>query len=57
LEFEAQLEKLRTEIEQVRAEAADAIERIHRLYRRDLVPLRQMSLVRRNAPRQPGQPG
>jgi MerR family transcriptional regulator/heat shock protein HspR len=54
LEFEAQLEQLRTEIEQVRAEAADAVERIHRLYRRDLVPLRQMSLVQRDAPRRSG---
>jgi MerR family transcriptional regulator/heat shock protein HspR len=49
LEFEAQLEQLRIELDRVRAEAAEAVERTHRQYRRDLVPLRQASLVRRNA--------
>ncbi len=51
LEFEAQLEQLRIELDRVRAEAAETVERIHRQYRRDLVPLRQVSLVRRNATR------
>jgi MerR family transcriptional regulator/heat shock protein HspR len=48
LEFEAQLEQLRIELDRVRAEAAEAIERTHRQYRRDLVPFRQASLVRRD---------
>ena len=54
LEFEVQLEQLRMEIDRMRADAAEAIERIHRLYRRDLVPLRQTSLVQRNTPRRSG---
>ena len=48
LELEAELEALRAEVERaraelelVRAEARDTIERTHRHYRRDLVPLRQ----------------
>jgi MerR family transcriptional regulator/heat shock protein HspR len=53
LEFEAQLEQLRIELDRVRAEAAEVVESIHRQYRRDLVPLRQASLVRRDAAGRP----
>jgi MerR family transcriptional regulator, heat shock protein HspR len=41
LELEAELARLRAEIERIRAESKDAIERTHRHYRRDLVPVRQ----------------
>ncbi len=39
LELEAEIEALRAELERVRAEAKEAIERTHRHYRRDLVPV------------------
>ncbi len=45
LELEAQLEELQRELDQVRAEARAAVERTHRLYRRDLVPLRQATVL------------
>ncbi len=48
LELEAEVERLRAELEQVRQEARDVVERTHRHYRRDLVPLRQ-ALVWRGA--------
>ena len=51
LELEAELERLREELERVRAEAAETIERTHRHYRRDLVPVRDVSLVSRMASR------
>jgi len=41
LELEADVERLRQELEDARAEARDAVERTHRQYRRDLVPLNQ----------------
>lgn len=41
LALEAEVAKLQTELERVRAEAKEAVERIHRQYRRDLVPLNQ----------------
>lgn len=41
IELEAEVEQLQVELERVRAEAREAIERTHRHYRRDLVPLRQ----------------
>jgi MerR family transcriptional regulator/heat shock protein HspR len=50
LELEEQLEQLRAEIDLMRAEAAEAVERTHRLYRRDLVPVREASLVWRKSP-------
>jgi MerR family transcriptional regulator, heat shock protein HspR len=46
LALEAELEALRSEIERVRAEAREVVERTHRHYRRDLVPLRQAVMVR-----------
>jgi len=51
LELEAQLEQLHLELEQVREQAREAVERTHRLYRRDLVPLRQSVLAWRTRPR------
>ncbi len=38
LELEQEVAALRAELARVRAEAADAVERTHRLYRRELVP-------------------
>ena len=46
LELEAELDTLRSELERVRAEARDVVERTHRHYRRDLVPVRQAIVVR-----------
>jgi MerR family transcriptional regulator/heat shock protein HspR len=45
LELETQLEELRDELERVRSEARAAVERTHRMYRRDLVPLRQATVL------------
>ena len=41
LELENEIERLRLELETVRAAARAELERTHRQYRRDLVPLRQ----------------
>jgi|SRR5580658_2267865 MerR family transcriptional regulator/heat shock protein HspR len=46
LELEAEVARLRTEIERVRSEARDALDRTHRHYRRDLVPVRQSVVAR-----------
>ncbi|MGH9029059.1 MAG: heat shock protein transcriptional repressor HspR [Acidimicrobiales bacterium] len=54
IELEAELEELQMELERVRAQAREAIERTHRQYRRDLVPLRQTAIVWRDRPRSPG---
>ncbi|MDQ6839833.1 MAG: MerR family transcriptional regulator [Actinomycetota bacterium] len=40
MELEARLELLAAELEEVRSEARSAIERVHRHYRRDLVPVK-----------------
>jgi MerR family transcriptional regulator/heat shock protein HspR len=48
LELEAEVESLRAELERVRDEARDTIERTHRHYRRDLVPLRQALVSKRD---------
>jgi len=48
LELEAELARLRAEIERVRAEAQDAVEKTHRHYRRDLVPVSQSIVVSRS---------
>jgi len=48
LELEAEVERLRAELERVRDEARDTIERTHRHYRRDLVPLRQALVSNRD---------
>jgi MerR family transcriptional regulator/heat shock protein HspR len=42
--LEAELAAVRAELERVRAEASAAVERTHRHYRRDLVPLNQERL-------------
>ena len=41
LELEEEIARLRRELEQAREEATAAVERTHRRYRRDLVPLSQ----------------
>jgi MerR family transcriptional regulator/heat shock protein HspR len=41
LELEAEVEALRAELDRVRHEARDLVDRTHRHYRRDLVPVRQ----------------
>jgi MerR family transcriptional regulator/heat shock protein HspR len=45
LELEAELEKLRAQVARLQEEAREAVERTHRQYRRDLVPIRQSTLV------------
>jgi len=47
LELEAEINRLQTEVDRVRAEAREAIERTHRHYRRDLVPMSQSPVVYR----------
>jgi MerR family transcriptional regulator/heat shock protein HspR len=44
LALESELEAVRAELERVRTEALEAIERTHRLYRRDLVPVQSERL-------------
>ena len=41
LELEREVGRLRAEVEQIRRDAQEALERAHRQYRRDLVPLSQ----------------
>jgi MerR family transcriptional regulator/heat shock protein HspR len=41
LDMEAQLDEMRDELEKLRGELRSAVERTHRQYRRDLVPVRQ----------------
>src|SRR5579863_2515866 len=40
-----ELDGVRAELDRVRAEAREAIDRTHRFYRRDLVPLRQATVL------------
>ena len=40
LELEAEVGRLRAELEEVRRQAAEDVERTHRKYRRDLVPVK-----------------
>ncbi len=42
LVLEAEVERLRTELDRVRSEMRETVEQTHRQYRRDLVPLRQL---------------
>jgi MerR family transcriptional regulator, heat shock protein HspR len=48
LELEADVARLQAEIERITAEAKDAVEKTHRHYRRDLVPVRQSVVVSRS---------
>jgi MerR family transcriptional regulator/heat shock protein HspR len=41
LELEAELERAQRALEDAKAQASDAVDRTHRQYRRDLVPLKQ----------------
>ena len=45
LELEVRVDALEAEVERLRAEAREAVERTHRQYRRDLVPVRQLPAV------------
>jgi len=45
LQLEAELEKLQAELDRVQADARETLERTHRAYRRDLVPLRQATVL------------
>ena len=41
MELEDELARLRRDLEETQAQAREAVERVHRQYRRDLVPLQQ----------------
>lgn len=41
VELEAEVRRLKSELERLRKEAVDAVARTHRQYRRDLVPVKQ----------------
>lgn len=41
MELEDELERMKVALERARRDAREAVERVHRHYRRDLVPLRQ----------------
>jgi MerR family transcriptional regulator/heat shock protein HspR len=47
LELEQEIDRLKSELDQARREARDAIERVHRTYRRDLVPVRPSTVATR----------
>jgi MerR family transcriptional regulator/heat shock protein HspR len=53
LALEAEVARLRGELEEGRAEARQALEQTHRQYRRDLVPLRDLSSPWRPSRRPP----
>ena len=42
IQLEEEVRRLRVELEQARSQARDAVQRTHREYRRDLVPLSQL---------------
>lgn len=42
LELEDEVRRLRAEIERLQTESKDAVAQVHRQYRRDLIPLRQL---------------
>lgn len=45
LGLEAELDRVRSELARVATEAREAVERTHRYYRRDLVPVRQATVL------------
>jgi MerR family transcriptional regulator/heat shock protein HspR len=51
MELEAENERLRQALAQARLDAKEAVERTHRQYRRDLVPLNQSPVLYRPRPR------
>ena len=48
MELEDEVARLRGQLDQAMAEARDAVERTHRQYRRDLVPVRQAPMPYRS---------
>lgn len=48
LELEAQLQMARDEVDELRERAAEDVDRVHRQYRRDLVPLNQAVVLYRD---------
>jgi MerR family transcriptional regulator/heat shock protein HspR len=54
LELESEVRKLHAQLEEVRREAKEAIERAHRHYRRELVPLDQAPMPYRGTRRTSG---
>ena len=51
MDLEEEVGRLRQELGTARAELKEAVERTHRQYRRDLVPLKQSPVLYRPAPR------
>src|SRR3954451_1013663 len=49
MDLEDENERLRAELERARAEAREQVERTHRQYRRDLVPVKQSPVLYRHA--------
>ena len=47
MQLEVENERLRQQVALVKAEAREAVERVHRQYRRDLVPLKQSPVLYR----------
>ena len=45
LHLEAELERRQSELDELRARAAEDVDRVHRQYRRDLVPLSQAMVL------------
>ncbi len=45
LHLEAELERRQSELDELRARAAEDVDRVHRQYRRDLVPLNQAMVL------------
>jgi MerR family transcriptional regulator/heat shock protein HspR len=51
MELEMRVAEMERQLTEIKAAANDAIEEVHRQYRRDLVPLRQSVAVYRRPPR------
>ena len=51
IELEEEVRRLRAEIDQLQSQAREAVDQVHRQYRRDLVPLRQLPDVWRGGSR------